>query len=1121
MFLFRSKTGSPSDSLVFSSDGVNQKPAADLSVHQLEASPVKFAYDAPMVHDCCRLCEAVYSKNDDQSIYDFVGKIQHRFTTMVASDLPDEHGHFALAEHVSNNRKIIYIAIRGSSNASDWATNLNAMPVVRGGGVVHSGWHKRLSHLPLAYLIQKHTEGYTVVTTGHSLGGAVAQLLAAQMLMDPAVKNLVEAPRIKCVTFAAPLVMSGQSVKRMNDLYADSFIHFIHSEDAVPKFLAWGNEALVSSASEPLSDKIVEAFSSISRGELKVCAAGLRALENIAKSIFVDLCYKPFGRYFVINRPDVIGINTPLKNPLDVLSYREFELKLSLLAVHDMAETYGSYTLESIHLSSTERLQYRKIPLSMNEDGAANNGDSFTVLKVPDPVICRISMRLLPQSKIEVGFHGENLASVKGIRAELGLCSVNVEKVPTCSFVSHDVLKFTVNRVGVEGSRSSTISNVFQRNYTPPVARSQSDVTVFKYTDREPKGWNSVAVHIEEYHPFDECSLQELVLIGLYILLFSRNAEDKVPPALTKLRSHIIAILDCVPVSAFMQEGVVFAIEVLKDPSRANKMWNFDTSTRNSVENVLEWFDKVRTKLVNKEVSDSATDTLLSDIQKQMKADEYSKVFDVKNQRYQVGERLGKALSLLDLYTDPGEALDALLNHIHSPLKLCFQGAQSANVGLNYNKYTEYLNALGGCLKLADATCFKSIGMYYNQKQEEIGVVYAAVTRFISNPVLWGTTAAVVVSLNAANAAGLTALVVATLPALGIVAADVFIVGVAIWVGHILSYDGWDSDVIDSSAALRKDVLGRMATPAEVDTIETQNLHKKEKALSEKLSRLVAKPVTNLSSVKDFHDCLRVLYTGTDVNKESGCSWNVAHRLKLMVLSHHLRVYLKNFPIALLEGVSCSGKSTLREMLRRPNNPDKSKFGTKAEHRTLMPEIVFCESNGQTFCIFDNIGVSDNTIKDEHILAMMRQANDIFRAFASATIYVCNCEQIHTNATMRAHAEVTSTMNAQAAHIAMPILTCLNKADKMIDDIEPETLSQSKNYEQDLMTEAAVRLQQEKPFDLRKICDDAYTPRVFTIFDPRIKLPEETANRKETVLVSPREIAEWLVSIFPNSNNKN
>lgn len=82
------------------------------------------------------------------------------------------------------------ISIRGSSSLRNWLANVQArlkeVPKVCSGCKVHTGFHEAMQEALPAVMksveeLRRKNPGYTVVATGHSLGGAVATLVAEEV----------------------------------------------------------------------------------------------------------------------------------------------------------------------------------------------------------------------------------------------------------------------------------------------------------------------------------------------------------------------------------------------------------------------------------------------------------------------------------------------------------------------------------------------------------------------------------------------------------------------------------------------------------------------------------------------------------------------------------------------------------------------------------------------------------------------------------------------------------------------------------------------------------------------------------------------------------------------------
>lgn len=158
-------------------------------------------------------------------------------------------------------------------------------PVMLCGGVrkvweytVHSGFAQEARDvgLPLEELIEDVRQGYRLVFAGHSLGGAVAQLLAIQMLArypddlpmpvgdaaaaaqgggDRDLADVIasrETGKILCVTLGSPLVGNFQLVERVESSgWAGRFHNIVYRTDVVPR-LSCGDELTWDAAAQVL-----------------------------------------------------------------------------------------------------------------------------------------------------------------------------------------------------------------------------------------------------------------------------------------------------------------------------------------------------------------------------------------------------------------------------------------------------------------------------------------------------------------------------------------------------------------------------------------------------------------------------------------------------------------------------------------------------------------------------------------------------------------------------------------------------------------------------------------------------------------------------------------------------
>lgn len=119
-----------------------------------------------------------------------------------------------------------YIVFRGTEKKyADWKSDFSVFKTSRDYGKVHLGFYK-------AYDSVKEQIGRfrrnNVVFTGHSLGGALAQVAAIER------SNLNPWVNIEVYTFGSPRVFNKKGSKTFNNEIKDSF-HFVLNNDIVPR----------------------------------------------------------------------------------------------------------------------------------------------------------------------------------------------------------------------------------------------------------------------------------------------------------------------------------------------------------------------------------------------------------------------------------------------------------------------------------------------------------------------------------------------------------------------------------------------------------------------------------------------------------------------------------------------------------------------------------------------------------------------------------------------------------------------------------------------------------------------------------------------------------------------
>lgn len=127
---------------------------------------------------------------------------------------------------VASDERNLVVALRGTDQIIDWATNLSVRHVKGYGGYAHEGFAETLDAVwgevksRVESLLDR---GQTVWVTGHSLGGALATLTAARLL-DEGIE-----PYMAC-TFGAPRCLDPKAAAN----YLPRLYRFVNKRDLVP-----------------------------------------------------------------------------------------------------------------------------------------------------------------------------------------------------------------------------------------------------------------------------------------------------------------------------------------------------------------------------------------------------------------------------------------------------------------------------------------------------------------------------------------------------------------------------------------------------------------------------------------------------------------------------------------------------------------------------------------------------------------------------------------------------------------------------------------------------------------------------------------------------------------------
>ncbi|CAF3410856.1 unnamed protein product, partial [Rotaria sp. Silwood2] len=136
--------------------------------------------------------------------------------------------------------KEIYVVFKGTDGWRDVFTDLNVFGRPNCfEGRFHDGFYSCAKLIPLAPFLEllSRCSNYSVIFTGHSLGGAVANIVAIRMLTDMRLPK-DHFDKIHCITFGAPQVCDEAGSKYVSERYAKHFHSYINQNDIVPHILS-------------------------------------------------------------------------------------------------------------------------------------------------------------------------------------------------------------------------------------------------------------------------------------------------------------------------------------------------------------------------------------------------------------------------------------------------------------------------------------------------------------------------------------------------------------------------------------------------------------------------------------------------------------------------------------------------------------------------------------------------------------------------------------------------------------------------------------------------------------------------------------------------------------------
>ena len=220
----------------------------------------------------------------------------------------------------------LFIGFRGSKDKDDWLTNLDIkLANINDGGdaKVHRGFKKRsdaiFEELSVKIMeVAKPDHDLKIITTGHSLGAAISQLIHIKLY-----EKFKEEWKCKFVnvTFATPMVGNYHLRKKLHTVTgghaaADSMYHFALAEDVVPPSL-FANEMydkLPWWATRKGIDLLLKILGQVPDEDVKLSIdIVFKELEEYRTDNSDEGSYAPVGHYYYVKGD--MCLELPFDNP--------------------------------------------------------------------------------------------------------------------------------------------------------------------------------------------------------------------------------------------------------------------------------------------------------------------------------------------------------------------------------------------------------------------------------------------------------------------------------------------------------------------------------------------------------------------------------------------------------------------------------------------------------------------------------------------------------------------------------------------------------------------------------------------------------------------------------------
>ena len=129
---------------------------------------------------------------------------------------------------VAASPTVVLVAFRGTASVADWLADLNFLSISRPYGTVHRGFYYAFRDVSARLRqILSPFASLPIVVTGHSLGGALATIAAAEWSG--------QIPVARVYTYGQPAVGTNGFVNFIDRHYSNRFYRFVNDNDAVAR----------------------------------------------------------------------------------------------------------------------------------------------------------------------------------------------------------------------------------------------------------------------------------------------------------------------------------------------------------------------------------------------------------------------------------------------------------------------------------------------------------------------------------------------------------------------------------------------------------------------------------------------------------------------------------------------------------------------------------------------------------------------------------------------------------------------------------------------------------------------------------------------------------------------